>query len=381
MDKKRAEQLFEKYRNGVLTDKERLELNDWYLHHAKLSEPLTDEVVYKQQMAALDDAFPFRAVTPVKTLTWLPRLAAAAVILFTIGAGIYFYTDRAAKKTSLQLVAVHHDIHTGNNKAYLTLDNGKRILLTGAKNGTIAIQHGIDVTKTPGGEIIYKTINGDPASTSNEVAYNTIETPNGGQYQVYLPDGTHVWLNAASKLKYPTSFAGLGNRKVELSGEAYFEVAKDKAKPFIVSSKNQTVEVLGTHFNINAYADEATSKTMLLEGSVKISSNNISRILKPGQEASVSNDIIINDGDTEEAVAWKNGYFRFDDERLETVMRKIARWYDVRVTYKDDDLKNETFAAVSTRFANVTVLLKMLEQTGEAKFSIEDNKIIITRKK
>jgi transmembrane sensor len=380
MDKKRAEQLFEKYRNGELTDKERAELYGWYLQHAKLSEPLTDEAVYEQQMKALDDAFPFRTAASVKTLSWLPRLAAAAALLFTIGAGIYYYSYKTPKKASSQLVAVHN-VQLKNNKAYLTLDNGKRILLTDAKNGTIAIQHGIDITKTPAGEIIYKHINNSLASTNNEVTYNTIETPNGGQYQVYLPDGTHVWLNAASKLKYPTSFAGLGNRKVELSGEAYFEVTKDKARPFIVSSKNQTVEVLGTHFNINAYADEANSKTTLLEGSIKISSNNISRILKPGQEASVSNDIVINDGNTEEAVAWKNGYFRFDDERLETVMRKIARWYDVQVSYKDEALKNETFAAISTRFANVSVLLKKLEQTGEAKFSIEDGKIIITRKK
>lgn len=380
MDKKRAEQLFEKYRNGELTDKERSELNGWYLHHAKLSEPLTDETIYKQQLETLDEAFPFRTVTPVKTLVWLPRLAAAAAILFSIGAGIYFYSDKAPKEVSPQLVAVH-DIHSGNNKAYLTLDNGKRILLTGAKNGTIAIQRGIDITKTSTGEIIYKTGNSGTSSTNNEITYNTIETPNGGQYQVYLPDGTHVWLNAASKLKYPTSFAGLGNRKVELSGEAYFEVTKDKTKPFIVASKNQTVEVLGTHFNINAYTDEANTKTTLLEGSVKIVSNNVSRVLKPGQQARVGNEIIISDEDTEEAVAWKNGYFRFDDERLETVMRKIARWYDVQVSYKDEALKNETFAAVSTRFTNVSGLLKMLEQTGVAKFTIEDNKIIITRKK
>ncbi|NNU33268.1 FecR domain-containing protein [Mucilaginibacter sp. S1162] len=304
MDKKRAEQLFEKYRNGELTDKERSELNGWYLHHAKLSEPLTDETIYKQQMETLDEAFPFRTVKPVKTLVWLPRLAAAAAILFSIGAGIYFYSDKARKKVSPQLVAVH-DISSGNNKAYLTLDNGKRILLTGAKNGTIAIQRGIDITKTSTGEIIYKTGTNGTSSTNNEIAYNTIETPNGGQYRVYLPDGTHVWLNAASKLKYPTSFAGLSNRKVELSGEAYFEVTKDKTKPFIVASKNQTVEVLGTHFNINAYTDETNTKTTLLEGSVKIVSNNVSRVLKPGQQARVGNDIIISDEDTEEAVAGK----------------------------------------------------------------------------
>jgi len=382
MKNQQAEKLFEKYRNGTLTDQERLDLDGWYLHHARSAEPLQDAEVYEKRMKEMDNAFPFSPVTSVRKIKLWPRIAAAASILIAVSFSLYFFKNSPVEKNQKTAVYANVDIKPGGNKAYLTLANGKRISLTDAVNGKIAKQSGIQITKAADGQIIYEVSEEhEPSSMNQDPTYNTIETPKGGQYQVRLPDGTKVWLNAASSLTYPASFSALNDRRVKLIGEAYFEVAKDKNKPFLVTTEKQTVEVLGTHFNVKSYSDEASTKTTLLEGSVKIITNNSVKILKPGQEADVTAKINISEVNTEEAIAWKNGYFRFDDEKLESVMKKIARWYDVEVTYQDDALKNELFAAVTTRFANVSTLLKMLEQTGDTKFNIEGRRIIISKKK
>lgn len=381
MKKQRAEKLFEKYRNGTLTDQERLDLDGWYLHHARSAEPLQDAEVYEKRMKEMDNAFPFLPVTRIRKIKLWPRIAVAASLMIAVSFSLYFFKYKQVEKNQ-KTPAYNVDIKPGGNKAYLTLANGKRIALTDAVNGEIAEQSGVKITKATDGQIVYEVSEDyEPSSRNHGPTYNTIETPKGGQYQVGLPDGTKVWLNAASSLTYPASFSALKDRKVKLTGEAYFEVAKDKNKPFLVSTEKQTLEVLGTHFNVNSYPDEASTKTTLLEGAVKIITNNSTKILKPGQEADVTAKINISEVNTEEAIAWKNGYFRFDDEKLESVMRKIARWYDVEVSYQDESLKNELFAAVTTRFANVSGLLKMLEQTGDAKFNIEGGKIIISKKR
>lgn len=382
MKKQQAEKLFEKYRNGTLTDQERLDLDSWYLHHARSAEPLQDAEVYEKRMKEMDNAFPFLPVTRIRRIKLWPRIVAAASVMIALSFSLYFFKSRPVEKNQKPAVYTNVDIKPGGNKAYLTLANGKRIALTDAVNGEIAEQSGIKITKAADGQIVYEVSgNHEPSAVNHEPTYNTVETPKGGQYQVRLPDGTKVWLNAASSLTYPASFAALNDRTVRLIGEAYFEVAKDKNKPFLVATEKQTVEVLGTHFNINSYSDEASTKTTLLEGAVKIITNNSIKILKPGQEANVNVKIDISAVNTEEAIAWKNGYFRFDDEKLESVMRKISRWYDVDVIYQDEALKSELFAAVTTRFANVSGLLKMLEQIGDAKFNIKGREIIISKKR
>lgn len=303
------------------------------------------------------------------------RIAAAAAIVLIIGAALFYWNDfLITKKQSLAGTA---HIKPGSNKATLTLANGKKILLSEALNGELLNADGISITKTADGSIVYD-ISGAPSGKNN---LNTLSTANGQSFQLRLPDGSLVWLNAASSLTYTATLNEKGIRRVKLNGEAYFEVAKDKMHPFVVETGRQEVEVLGTHFNIKSYADEGDIKTTLLEGSVRIVTGKQSRILRPGQQANLTNELVITEANAEEVLAWKQGYFVFDDERLESVMNKIARWYDVKVIYRDNSIKNELFAAVTTRFGDFSVLLKMLEMTGGVKFDIDGRTVIVDRKK
>jgi hypothetical protein len=320
-----------------------------------------------------------------KKLSIWPRIAAAAAIILTIGGGALYYNrkigvDHAASYSS------KNNINPGSNKAILTLANGKKISLTDAINGIIVQQSGIKVTKSKKGQLIY-VVSSPPDSPNdgkNEktIGWNTISTPRGGQWQVILPDGSKVWLNAASTLKYPERFTGK-ERKVELQGEAYFEVVHNVNRPFKVSSTGQMVEVLGTHFNINAYSDEAIVKTTLLEGSVKIweLEKNNAQLLKPDQEAVISAaGIKITNVDAEDAISWKEGIFLFNDDHLDAIMKRISRWYDVDVEFKDEVLKKEMYSGTVSRFAQVSQVLKKLEALGGVSFRIEPHKIIVMRK-
>jgi transmembrane sensor len=226
------------------------------------------------------------------------------------------------------------DISPGGNIATLTLADGRKISLTDAKNGQLAEQSGIKISKTADGQLVYNITNAENSSLS--LSYNTIETPPGGQYQVILPDGSKVWLNSASSLRYPVRFTG-NERKVEISGEAYFEVAHNSKMPFRVINSNQIVEVLGTHFNIMAYPDESSTNTTLLEGSVRIIKENKSKIISPGQQTRVKNgDIDVASVDVTQVTAWKEGYFMFKNEDIQSIMRQISRWYNLEVKYQGD---------------------------------------------
>jgi transmembrane sensor len=213
-----------------------------------------------------------------------------------------------------------------------------------------------------------------------KTVYNTIETPKGGQYRIDLPDGTMVWLNAGSSLRYPNRFAGQ-ERKVALTGEAYFEVAKNKQMPFRVVSGKQVVEVLGTHFNINAYTDEASVKTTLLEGSVNVllQETHQSELLNPGQQAVVKyngSSIVVQPVKVEEAVAWKNGYFMFVDADLESIMRQLARWYDVEVAY-EGNLGSLKFGGMVSRSKSIAQTLRILELTGNVRFKVAGRRVTV----
>jgi len=210
------------------------------------------------------------------------------------------------------------------------------------------------------------------------VAFNTISTPVGGQYTVVLPDGSKVWLNAASSLKFPTAFTGT-ERRVELTGEGYFEVAKNKHMPFKVNFNREEVEVLGTHFNISAYPDEAVTRTTLLEGSVRISKNNIKKILVPGQQAISSmqtGGFNIAEVNTDEAIAWKNGLFLFHNENIRSIMKKIARWYNVDVNYQGS-FTNQEYGGRISQSKNLSEILKNLELTGTIHFKIEGRRVTV----
>lgn len=304
-----------------------------------------------------------------------PRIAVAASVLLFLSIGGYYIFH---KEPVQQITYTRNDIAPGGNKAILTLTNGKKISLTDAKNGQIAQQSGVQVNKTKNGQLVYIVSSASGPAVNNgktaEVAYNTIETPRGGQYQVVLPDGSKVWLNAASSITYPLAF-NKNDRTVKINGEAYFEVVHHAEAPFKVQTTTQTIEDIGTHFDVNAYNDEPNTKTTLLEGVVKVNSFT----LKPGQQAVTKDSRTrIAEADLEETIAWKNAMFRFDSEKLGTIMRQVARWYDVEVTYEDESLKDKSFGAVTTRFANASQLLHKLELTGVAKFRIEGKKIIVS---
>jgi len=299
----------------------------------------------------------------------------AAAVLIVLSFGL-FINNKPLDQPHLSVFK--EDVDPGSNKAILILGNGKKISLTDANNGDIEKQAGISITKTADGQLIYTVSKSENQEDENKV--NTISTPKGGQWQIRLADGTMVWLNASSSLTYPLSFSSLKQRKVELDGEAYFEVAKDKTRPFIVHTDKQEVEVLGTHFNINSYADELFTKTTLLEGSIRVSHNQTheTEILKPGEQSILSKSgINVSSVDVEEAVAWKNGYFMFNNEKQESIMRKISRWYNVEVEYKDASAKDVMYYGTVGRFEKVSKVLRKFEQTGEVRFELIDNKIIV----
>ncbi|NQX39367.1 protein of unknown function [Pedobacter steynii] len=312
-----------------------------------------------------------------RKISWY-RYAAAALAFITVSAGLYLYSLNNRSDIKQQNGSVYvNAIPAATNKATLKLANGSTINLDKASNGEIAEQSGVTVTKTGDGKLVYE-ISKAAVATSG---FNTITTPRGGVYQVNLPDGTRVWLNAASSLKYPAAFNGR-ERKVELSGEAYFEVAKMKI-PFLVKTAQQEVAVLGTHFNINAYTDEGKTKTTLFEGSVRValadqqaSKSVRSQILAPGQQSTVgSNRLNVSAVDLDEALAWKNGYFQFNEENLVNIMKQLSRWYDVDVRFEGKP-SEELFLLKVPRTLGLSDVLKILATNG-INFKIEGRTLIV----
>jgi len=310
------------------------------------------------------------------------RYAAVAASVVAVSSFLFLFNQHNSNQKQLAVTKTKPaDIAPGKDDAILTLADGRKILLSETANGQLAEQSGLSITKTADGKIVYHISGSKTGAANSGSLYNTISTPRGGQYQVNLPDGTKVWLNSASSIKFPTAFAATANRSVVLTGEAYFEVTKDKKRPFIVTTAKQSVEVLGTHFDISSYADDASTKTTLLEGSVRVTADHKSLLLKPGQQAEVDEQMSVSNVDPETAIAWKNGYFSFDDEELGSAMNKVARWYDLEVEFTDAALRHKLIAAYSTRFANVSELLKRLNQVGSAQFDLEGRTIKISRRK
>ncbi len=313
-------------------------------------------------------------------------LAAAATILLFMVSGLYFYFGSDQIKTTSAPVKVAvkpkvKDIQPGGVKAILTLSDGKQIVLDDSKNGVLINQGGIKIHKNSKGIIEYtltKSVD-DRIETEQrevEIVYNTIQTPVGGKFQLNLADGSKVWLNSASSLRFPVFFSG-DSREVELKGEAYFEVSKHDYKKFSVQSGNQAVEVLGTHFNINAYSDEPSITTTLIEGAVRVIELNSkkSQILKPGEQSKVDRDIRIQRKDTQAEVAWKDGYFYFENASIETVMRQLGRWYGITARYEAVLPEHHFEGAIAT---NLT-LLEVLEilQKSDIHFRLEGKEVVV----
>ncbi len=306
---------------------------------------------------------------------WL-RAAAAVILLACFTAVLYTVKQKrvATAPVAVQKQPLLHDAPPGGNKAVLILADGSSIVLDSAHNGSLAQQGNTKILKLDAGQLSYKT----GATVTGQVLYNTIATPRGGQYQVTLADGTEVWLNAASSLRFPTAFTG-NERVVELTGEAYFEVAKNAALPFRVKVNNMDVQVLGTHFNIMAYSNEQSVKTTLLEGRVKVTGNGTTQGLIPGQQAVRDNStgsLKVKEVNTDLAVAWKNGLFRFRETNIKEVMRQVERWYDVDVEYKTPGTEQD-YTGIVPRSQNVSALLQLLELTGTVHFKVEGKKITV----
>lgn len=312
---------------------------------------------------------------PVVKMRWFKWAAAAAVILIVSTISFLILNNRIQSKqvavNQLQQKELTNDIAPGQTGAILTLANGEKILLDSTGNGSLAKQGNTSVIKKDG-ELVY-TNDGKAA----EVVYNTMTTPRGRQFNLVLADGSKVWLNAASSITFPTAFTGK-ERKVTITGEAYFEIAHNAAVPFVVEKGNSSVQVLGTHFNINAYDDESTISVTLLEGSVKVNSGSADNIIAPGQQAQLKKDgkiTLLNDVDVDNVVAWKNGRIHFEGVDIETVMRQMSRWYDVEIVY--DKKLDDLFYADIPRNTMLSDVLKALELTKNVHFKIEGRKVIV----
>ncbi len=373
--------LTEKYIAGTASGEERLELESWYSEQLAKNNLEDETQIDEAEHVVVGEKIwnninqQIEGQEQTKPRSYFYRWAVAASIIAVLGFGWYLLSKITVNKNVNNVAAV---IKPGGNKAFLTLANGTKIDLDQAVNGTIANQEGIKITKAADGQLVYTIVE---AKTGQQVTgYNTISTPAGGQYQVTLPDGTKVWLNALSSLKYPTAFTGK-YRTVALTGEGYFEVAKNKNKPFKLQTAKQEISVLGTHFNVSAYADEPEIKTTLVEGGVAVKNFSplATGVLKPGQQAIFhGTGFEINKVDVEEYIAWKNGFFMFNNEGIKEAMQKLARWYDVEIEYVGN-FDGIYFGGSFSKHNNLQETLKILESTDKFKFKIEGRRIKIIK--
>lgn len=384
----RAEQMLRYLRNELdsIEEKDFLRWLEEHPEQGRFMGQLQRETGMEDQLAFFDNTSGHEAwmalkkqigiephrVGPVRL--WL-RIVAAASIVIAIGTGVWFYTSLKSTANRNPGIVSQNDIGPGKNKATLTLASGKVVHLSDAKTGIK-----IDESK-----ITYN--DGTAVNEASGVGLQTLTTPRGGTYQVILPDGTRVWLNAASSVKFPSTFANATDRKVELIGEAYFEVSHNGKQPFIVKTDRQRVEVLGTHFNINSYADEAETRTTLLEGSVRVTvldraeavnhKSKRENILVPGEQSVLKDGLLsIHKADIETEMAWKDGYFVFKNEDFHATMRKISRWYDVDVIFSEG-VPEIYFEGSVSRFRNVSEVLRKFQLTENVHFKIEGRRITV----
>ena len=372
-DNIRLQEIANKFLNGKISDAEQAEFDAWF------NQIETNDIFVPESVASSEEEHRQIILNRIHEKInqyekgnrlrrmWL-RVAAAAVILMMLSFGLFkiFNKQISYQHTLSKLKSVT----PGGNNAILTLANGKQIVLNNSRNGLLVNLGNITVSKANNGQVIYKVIGS--AKNTLRVSYNTITTPNGGQYEVILPDGSKVWINSSSSLKYPTQFTGK-ERDVELNGEGYFEVAKNKLMPFKVSSHGQTVEVLGTHFNINAYTDEPGIKTTLLEGSVKVTAMGTEKpqLLIPGQQAIFNKGgIMVSDADTAQAVAWKNGLFYFKDADVASIMRLLARWYNLKIDI-NGQLPERKFSGKIYKNLNAAQVLQIIDYSA-INYKVED---------
>ncbi|MEJ2884624.1 FecR family protein [Pedobacter sp. GR22-6] len=378
MTDEEAKLLIKKYNAGECTEEEVALLDDWYmqLQHESVGDwqekvERISAVVKARLEQMLEDERGADRSRKVGFLQRLPRLdswlIASAAALAIAAAGYLISRNDLLNRDSKPMTATV--IQPGSNKASLVLADGSTIVLDGRKTGIVA--SGEDISYLDGSKV-----SAGAASSSPLPGLQVLRVPRGGQFNLVLPDGTEVWLNAESSLKFPSSFAGVLKREVELSGEAFFKVKPDKKHPFVVRSGGQMTQVFGTSFNISCYANEPVITT-LVEGSVSL---NMGKILRPGEQSHFERDeFVIRQVDTDMAVAWTKGEFIFRKEPLGNILAQISRWYDVSFVYGDPEVKRQIFGGAISRSDQIIEVLSMLERTGDVKFKIEGRRIAVTK--
>ncbi|HUC82980.1 MAG TPA: FecR domain-containing protein [Flavisolibacter sp.] len=371
----------------TLTEEEHDELDAWVVEsdeNMKLFEDLTDEdhleanldwmdsVQTEKRLAQTLAKMPKQPVQERKRQSWWPYLAAASVILL-IGGFFFWRSEKNLNVDDPKTIAVTTDVAPGGSKAVLILGDGRVISLDSAKAGSIGKDGETLINKTAEGSLVYEA----GTLTALSVAINTLQTPRGGQYAIQLPDGSKVWLNAESTLTFPVAFTGR-SREVELTGEAYFEIANNSSQPFFVFLPDSgQVEVVGTQFNVNSYSDETVQTVTLREGSVLVKSRRYSKHIKPGQQLQISKGTIsfVSNANPEAALGWKDGSFVFYDDGIEEIMRQLQRWYDVEVVFKTKT--SEHFNTTISRKEPLSKVLRVLELTGKIHFKLENKTVYV----
>lgn len=379
--KQKAEELIDKYLSGDCSPEECRLVENIYEKTA-IKRPVEDKNIdfsligqesWKQIHTSINKK-------PVDTYTFGQWFTIAAAFIVVVGASLWFYTSQRSAISDSPQVIVKNDIPPGRNAAILTLASGKTIQLSNNKTGLV-----INASKLSYNDGSSVETQSDPGTEGG-----TISTPRGGQYQVKLPDGTNVWLNSASKLSFSSMSANSSVRNIALEGEAYFEVAKVMTRhglvksrmAFVVKSQGQEVHVLGTHFNINSYRDKGATITTLIEGAIRVTrqENKAENILKPGEQSilTADNELKVIPANIKEALAWKNGYFRFNSERIDQVMLQLSRWYDIEVSY-EGEMSDEKFNGNISRYKNISEVLTMLSYSNAVKFKIEGRRVTVMR--
>lgn len=386
-DYDRLAELYNKYLSKDITEEQRLEFLT-YVQDPGYTECIKElisgsyehpEVLNSLSTDAQDRIFQtivdrHKTTTPKQVRLW-PRIAVAVALATAIFGALLFYYPGINEEHSNEFV-YKNDVAPGISGATLTLSNGRKIRLSDAQNGRLAKEAGVMITKSENGEVVYE-VKGDSGDLGK---LNTLSTANGETYKLRLPDGSYVWLNSASSLTYSSRLIENGKRRVKLQGEGYFEIAKDKSHPFVVATNKQDVEVLGTHFNINSYPNEAIVATTLIEGSVSVISGNLRQVIKPGEQAiNNGSSIKVNEVSPENVIDWKNGDFNLDELDFRIAMRKIARWYNVDVVYEASVPQNIKSGGWISRNRSLSAILKHIESSGQVRFKVEGRKVYVAK--
>lgn len=378
-DKEKYQQLASKWLDKTITEEELQVFNAWYESDPdgiiEISESFaqTEGQLAERMLKGINSR-----IHKTRVYSLWTRISVAASVLLLLGASFYVYRYSTTEKQHSRQVVSQDSIAPGKSGATLTLANGRKIRLSDAAVGELVTEYGTRISKTADGGLLYDEESAGKSST----AQNTLSTAKGEMYMMTLPDRTKVWLNSGSALTFSPTFNEQNSRSVTLTGEAYFEVAKDKRRPFVVNTAKQKVTVLGTHFNISSYADEKEVKTTLIEGAVKVHNlqSGTVLLLKPDQQAIVNGEnLYMQQVDVNEIIAWKNGDFVFGTESFEASMRKIERWYDVEFVYKESDIKDIRLDGWIARSSRLSDVLHKIELAGNIKFEIKERRILLTK--